>query len=133
MQRSTSRTLPLALLAGGLLAATDGAAVAQSLLVVDKVASQGDFQSIGAAIAAAGEGDAILVRAGSFAENLAIDGKSLRITAEEGALVFITTPYLDSDPVVRVHGLQAGQSVVCLLYTSPSPRDGLLSRMPSSA
>ena len=25
------------------------------------------------------------------------------------------------------------QSDVCLLYTSPSPRDGLLSRMPSSA
>ena len=25
------------------------------------------------------------------------------------------------------------QSFVCLLYTSPSPRDGLLSRMPSSA
>ena len=25
------------------------------------------------------------------------------------------------------------QHVVCLLYTSPSPRDGLLSRMPSSA
>ena len=25
------------------------------------------------------------------------------------------------------------QSIVCLLYTSPSPRDGLLSRMPSSA
>ena len=24
-------------------------------------------------------------------------------------------------------------STVCLLYTSPSPRDGLLSRMPSSA
>ena len=27
----------------------------------------------------------------------------------------------------------AGQSYGCLLYTSPSPRDGLLSRMPSSA
>ena len=26
-----------------------------------------------------------------------------------------------------------GESLVCLLYTSPSPRDGLLSRMPSSA
>ena len=26
-----------------------------------------------------------------------------------------------------------GQSNICLLYTSPSPRDGLLSRMPSSA
>ena len=25
------------------------------------------------------------------------------------------------------------QMVICLLYTSPSPRDGLLSRMPSSA
>ena len=25
------------------------------------------------------------------------------------------------------------ESYVCLLYTSPSPRDGLLSRMPSSA
>ena len=29
-----------------------------------------------------------------------------------------------------VNGLQA---IFCLLYTSPSPRDGLLSRMPSSA
>ena len=28
---------------------------------------------------------------------------------------------------------KAGESEVCLLYTSPSPRDGLLSRMPSSA
>ena len=26
-----------------------------------------------------------------------------------------------------------GPCIVCLLYTSPSPRDGLLSRMPSSA
>ena len=25
------------------------------------------------------------------------------------------------------------ESIACLLYTSPSPRDGLLSRMPSSA
>ena len=27
----------------------------------------------------------------------------------------------------------SGVSTACLLYTSPSPRDGLLSRMPSSA
>ena len=26
-----------------------------------------------------------------------------------------------------------GEAAPCLLYTSPSPRDGLLSRMPSSA
>ena len=25
------------------------------------------------------------------------------------------------------------ENIICLLYTSPSPRDGLLSRMPSSA
>ena len=29
--------------------------------------------------------------------------------------------------------VQVEQPKVCLLYTSPSPRDGLLSRMPSSA
>ena len=44
---------------------------------------------------------------------------------------------------VRVRALEAArvaicraifrQSIICLLYTSPSPRDGLLSRMPSSA
>ena len=28
---------------------------------------------------------------------------------------------------------EIAQSLDCLLYTSPSPRDGLLSRMPSSA
>ena len=26
-----------------------------------------------------------------------------------------------------------GEPLLCLLYTSPSPRDGLLSRLPSSA
>ena len=31
------------------------------------------------------------------------------------------------------HGLTLAWSYICLLYTSPSPRDGLLSRMPSSA
>ena len=28
---------------------------------------------------------------------------------------------------------ELGRLYICLLYTSPSPRDGLLSRMPSSA
>ena len=35
-----------------------------------------------------------------------------------------------ADIFVSIH---ANASVNCLLYTSPSPRDGLLSRMPSSA
>ena len=30
-------------------------------------------------------------------------------------------------------GYLAAKIAICLLYTSPSPRDGLLSRMPSSA
>ena len=39
----------------------------------------------------------------------------------------------------RLHVIENGEVIggakafVCLLYTSPSPRDGLLSRMPSSA
>src|SRR5665647_1007922 len=34
---------------------------------------------------------------------------------------------------VRVKALAGKIAAFCLLYTSPSPRDGLLSRMPSSA
>ena len=37
------------------------------------------------------------------------------------------------DGEVRAHALIGDRIFVCLLYTSPSPRDGLLSRMPSSA
>ena len=43
----------------------------------------------------------------------------------------IIAPIIDG----RLQALDAetGKPVCCLLYTSPSPRDGLLSRMPSSA
>ena len=38
------------------------------------------------------------------------------------------------DLFIKSHGgIEKVQQVICLLYTSPSPRDGLLSRMPSSA
>ena len=33
----------------------------------------------------------------------------------------------------EVEYIEGDEYKVCLLYTSPSPRDGLLSRMPSSA
>ena len=39
--------------------------------------------------------------------------------------VLVKNQYLSFDPTQR--------NWICLLYTSPSPRDGLLSRMPSSA
>ena len=38
---------------------------------------------------------------------------------------------LNADGLNETHSLMA--DCPCLLYTSPSPRDGLLSRMPSSA
>ena len=34
---------------------------------------------------------------------------------------------------VDINGGAIDNTTICLLYTSPSPRDGLLSRMPSSA
>ena len=42
--------------------------------------------------------------------------------------------HVDGNLVVNGDLIITGtQSITCLLYTSPSPRDGLLSRMPSSA
>ena len=35
--------------------------------------------------------------------------------------------------VAKVFDVEVVKVNICLLYTSPSPRDGLLSRMPSSA
>ena len=35
--------------------------------------------------------------------------------------------------VEKAQGIKKVDVITCLLYTSPSPRDGLLSRMPSSA
>ena len=61
------------------------------------------------------------------------DGDSFIVTSqssinltEEGDYFVIVTDNSGECPV-------SAQSEVCLLYTSPSPRDGLLSRMPSSA
>ena len=44
-------------------------------------------------------------------------------------------PFVQSEGAgnVPTFALWVGPLKVCLLYTSPSPRDGLLSRMPSSA
>ena len=38
-----------------------------------------------------------------------------------------------AEMIVKVKEPLAAEFPICLLYTSPSPRDGLLSRMPSSA
>ena len=68
-------------------------------------------------------------------------GGSFRTTAQElktyvesgdglvyrGAIDFTAAPVLDPNPPV------VGDLYICLLYTSPSPRDYAASRMPSSA
>ena len=41
----------------------------------------------------------------------------------------VTTPLAADDDLLRIHP----KSYICLLYTSPSPRDLSTSRMPSSA
>ena len=48
--------------------------------------------------------------------------------------VEIALTYIFGIGLTRAHATLAATGVnPCLLYTSPSPRDGLLSRMPSSA
>ena len=44
-----------------------------------------------------------------------------------------TERLLDAPLPMAADGLCLYHCILCLLYTSPSPRDGLLSRMPSSA
>ena len=50
-------------------------------------------------------------------------------------LPFSGQPYRPSPAIVQPDAKMSDEDTrhVCLLYTSPSPRDGLLSRMPSSA
>ena len=48
------------------------------------------------------------------------------------SLDFPRSPFIDGKYQIG-HGPMMETSNPCLLYTSPSPRDGLLSRMPSSA
>ena len=55
-----------------------------------------------------------------------------RAPAALGAYAAPTT-VLCVDNDVELLGVASDADAACLLYTSPSPRDGLLSRMPSSA
>ena len=59
-----------------------------------------------------------------FAEFLVFGGPDGPMTKREAA---IAAGYS------KDRAMREGSELTCLLYTSPSPRDGLLSRMPSSA
>ena len=68
------------------------------------------------------------------------EGETLAIVGESGSGKSVTalalTKLLPEPPTIYAAGdvlLDRRSILGCLLYTSPSPRDGLLSRMPSSA
>ena len=50
---------------------------------------------------------------------------------EDGELITFLVRHLSSHD--ELQGLEVDNNIDCLLYTSPSPRDATLSRMPSSA
>ena len=63
-------------------------------------------------------------------------GRLLSIGQHEANMLRIAHEGLTFDDVLLLPGyseVTAKDVSLCLLYTSPSPRDGLLSRMPSSA
>ena len=52
---------------------------------------------------------------------------------KSGQIVPVTVLKVEKARVIQVIEEENRGYKACLLYTSPSPRDGLLSRMPSSA
>ena len=91
-------------------------------------------------IAAAKTGAAINVKKGQFlapwempnvAEKLASTGNKRIMLCERGTSFGYNTLVTDMRGIPEM--LKTGYPIICLLYTSPSPRDATLSRMPSSA
>ena len=72
-----------------------------------------------------------------YVRRAAISAKCLGITLEHQSVSVFRhfEQFQQINPVVKAPTLvlDDGEVLICLLYTSPSPRDGLLSRMPSSA
>ena len=66
----------------------------------------------------------------AYIEGIQVDGETydaISIVKSESQVPFLEISDRDGDLELITH------NGICLLYTSPSPRDGLLSRMPSSA
>ena len=55
------------------------------------------------------------------------------VTADTSLLETTTITSVNLGTYIEAWGENSLYTKTCLLYTSPSPRDGLLSRMPSSA
>ena len=91
---------------------------ARAVLVQGDVAQDEDCRRIAQAAAGSGRIDALFNNAGIT--KFAPDHADLDA--------------VDAEDFLRLYAVNVvGAFQICLLYTSPSPRDGLLSRMPSSA
>ena len=73
-------------------------------------------------------------------EDLAAEMRTAGLTLDDYMLYTIFIDALPAEYEVEARNLVSRDSIglddtikTCLLYTSPSPRDGLLTRMPSSA
>ena len=73
--------------------------------------------------------DALVEGAEAFTVSIANQGGSVASQISITAPATLNTTINDNDEAEWV----LTQSTACLLYTSPSPRDATLSRMPSSA
>ena len=73
-----------------------------------------------------------------YREQMAAVEETVAELGAEGKQTLVVFNKIDAvpDPVIienHLHRFPGSVALSCLLYTSPSPRDGLLSRMPSSA
>ena len=103
----------------------------------------GDLPRIDASIEAALLLSALAARAGDRVDLIAFDRRiRSQVAGANGprllpaladALAPVEPALVEADWPGIVGAVQRRLSRRCLLYTSPSPRDGLLSRMPSSA
>ena len=115
--------------------------------LVEAAESAGTFGTLLAAVEAAGLGGALLE-----AENITVfaptddafaalpDGTLDAVLADNDMLTAILTYHVVGSTALSTDLMDgmavttlSGEDVTCLLYTSPSPRDATLSRMPSSA
>ena len=56
-----------------------------------------------------------------------------RRTLDSASIVKLSVGPMDNNVYIVTSRATGEQLIICLLYTSPSPRDATLSRMPSSA
>ena len=75
------------------------------------------------------EDPGLLTGANAYVDDLDID--SLRIVFVRSTMAHASLLEVDTSEAINMPGVSA--IYTCLLYTSPSPRDATLSRMPSSA